>query len=184
MITAEELKSVIYEYQMTEITEADDDIGNDAIQSAVSEVRGYFIAANNRRETANLTKQQYRAWVMYDVDALFSATIETTTTTDEDSGETTTETTDYRNPFVCRLIKRVAVWNLVELSAPDVILDKVKERYEATIQTLEKIAGMGDYAQNRLIVYDAPMLVPTDDEEEELSAPMRMVSRQKFTHEF
>ena len=54
-ITIEEMKTVLYEYQMMQIAEDDELIINDGILSAVSEVRGYFEAANARRETAGLT---------------------------------------------------------------------------------------------------------------------------------
>ena len=41
-ITAEELKSVLYEYQITEITEDDEAITDEAIAAAEAEVRSYF----------------------------------------------------------------------------------------------------------------------------------------------
>jgi len=164
-LTIEELKSVLYEYQMVDIAEGDTTILEDAIDSAVSEVQSYILAANQRRETATLTQQQYAAWQVYDADAIFSA-----------EGEK-------RNQFLLRLTKRVAAWNVVELAAPDVLYDRVKERYEAAISTLEKIAGMGSYASSRLIVPGLPVVKPAESNEEQAEQPFRMVSRPKFNHE-
>ena len=123
-ITIEELRSVLYEYQMDAIAENDDSILEDAILSAETEVGSYLLAANARRESATLNKQQYANWKLYDVNAIFALT-----------------GTD-RNAFLVRLTKRVAAWNIVELSAPDVLYDRVKERYDASVKLLEKIAGM------------------------------------------
>ena len=59
-LTIEEMKSVLYEYQMNEIAEGDDDIIDDGIAAAISEVRAYFEASNQRRNTTNLSPQQYQ----------------------------------------------------------------------------------------------------------------------------
>lgn len=160
------MKSVLYDYQMTDIAEDDDDIITDGIMAAISEVRGYLTSANNRRETAELTKQQYRAWKLYDCDAIFNA-----------DG-------DKRNAFITRLVKRIAAYNICELSAPDVILDRVKERYDSAIETLRKIAGEGDFVNSRLIIYDATFIEEDDETVEALKNPLRMTSRPKFHHEF
>lgn len=62
-----EMKNVLYEYQMDEITENDPSIVEDGILAGIQEVRSYFEASNARRESANLTAQQYAAWKLYDV---------------------------------------------------------------------------------------------------------------------
>lgn len=165
-IETEEMKSVLYDYQMTQISEEDEDIIVDGIRAAISETRGYLIAANNRRETASLSKQQYRAWRLYDVDKIFART-----------GEE-------RNAFLCRIVKRIAAYNICELSTPDVILDRVKERYDDTILTLRKIAGEGEYVNSRLIIDDADFKEEDETTTEELTLPIRMVSRPKFHHDF
>ena len=164
-LTTEELKSVLYDYQMQDIAEGDTAILDDAIDAAVSEVQSYLLAANQRRQTAALSKQQYAAWQLYDVDAIFAA-----------QGST-------RNSFLLRLTKRVAAWNVVELAAPDVLYDRVKERYLAAVDTLKAIAGMGDYADSRLIIPGLPLITPSDDTQDQQAQPVRMTSRDKFRHE-
>ncbi|MBS1746750.1 MAG: DUF1320 family protein [Bacteroidetes bacterium] len=56
-LTKDELKTVAYSYQITEITEADDDIVLQAIETGIEEVKAYLTNA----------RQQY------DVDAVFAA---------------------------------------------------------------------------------------------------------------
>lgn len=162
-IEQEELKSMLYEYQIDQITEGDSLIVDEAILAATTEVRSYFAAANARRETAELAQQQYAAWKIYDLDAIFNAT-----------GED-------RNPFVIRLVQRIAVYNICELANVDVIAERLQERYDSTIKTLEKIAGNGVYANSRLVVDGLPIIEPEEIEPDR--KPFRMVSRQKFNHE-
>lgn len=157
-----EMKSVLYEYQMDEISENDDTIIEDGILSGIQEVRSYFEAANARRESAKLDAQQYAAWKLYDVDAIFNAT-----------GTS-------RDKFILRLCQRVAAYNICELSNIDINYDHVKERYENSLKTLEKIAGMGDFADSRLIIYNLPTIT---DETVTDKKPFRMSSRPKFNHE-
>lgn len=161
-ISSDELKVSLYEYRMNQIADNDIEVIEQAILAAISEVRGYFLAANQRRETANLSKQQYAAWKLYDVDAIFNA-----------RGTS-------RDPFVMRLVSRVATYNLCELSNVDTIFNHVKERYDNTIKTLEKIAGMGEYATSRIVLSNLPSL---PDSSTGNNAPFRMVSRPKFQHE-
>lgn len=163
-VSSAEMKNVLYQYRMNQIAESDNSIIEQAILAAISEVRGYFEAANARRETAGLTQQQYNAWKIYDVDAIFDAT-----------------GTD-RDPFVMRMVQRVAAYNICELSNVDIIYDHVKERYDNTILTLEKIAGMGDYATSRIVLSGLPS--PESAEQQTADTrPFRMVSRPKFNHE-
>lgn len=169
-ITIEEMKAVLYEYQMMQIAEDDELIINDGILSAVSEVRGYFEAANARRETAGLTQQQYAAWKLYDIDAIFNAT----------AGQ--------RNPFVMRLCKRIAAYNICELANVDIIYERLEKHYDNAITTLEKIAGMGQYADSRLVVSElpsppSPSPPPGTPGAAPQAQPFRMISRVKFKHE-
>ena len=163
-IEATEMKVVLYDYQLNEIAENDDDIIDEGIAAAITEVRAYFDAANARRESAGLTAQQYAAWKLYDVDAIF------------------VETGDSRNKFVVRLCQRIAAYNICELANVDVMYTKVKDRYDGTIKTLEKIAGIGEYADSRIILNDLPSPA-TDDDSSTANAPFRMISRIKFNHE-
>ncbi len=157
------MKVVLYDYQLEEIVESDDQIIDEGIAAAITEVRAYFDAANARRESADLSAQQYAAWKMYDVDAIFSAT------------------GNDRNRFVLRLCQRVAAYNICELANVDIIQTKVEERYKGTIRTLEKIAGIGEYAQSRIILNELPSL--PDSADDTATTPFRMISRTKFNHE-
>ena len=163
----EEMKSVLYQYQMSEIAEGDDEIILDGICAGVEEVRGYFEASNARRETASFSAQQYSSYKIYDVDAIFNV-----------EGE-------QRNAFVLRLCKRVAAWNICELSNVDVIYQHVKERYEQTIATLEKIAGMGEFAKSQMVISSlpSPEKSPEQEEQQANAKPFRAGSRPKFNHE-
>ncbi|MDR2964024.1 MAG: hypothetical protein LBU90_10400 [Bacteroidales bacterium] len=165
----DELKSVLYEYQMNEIAENDTEIILDGIAAGVEEVRGYFEASNNRRETLNLTAQQYAHYKLYDVNAIFNAR----------GAE--------RNAFVLRLCKRVAAWNVCELSNVDVVYQHVKERYEQSISTLEKIAGMGEYAKSHMVISSLPSpahpALENENNTQEDMKPFRSGSRPKFNHE-
>jgi hypothetical protein len=164
-LTVEEMKSVLYEYQMNEIAEDDADIIEDGIAAAISEVRAYFEASNQRRSMTNLSPQQYQQWKLYDVDAIFNAT---------GVG---------RNAFVMRLCKRVAAYNICELSNVDALYDHVKERYDNAIKTLEKIAGMGEYANTQLFISGLPSPISSEEDTPAAAQPFRTGSRPKFSHE-
>ncbi|MDR2361582.1 MAG: DUF1320 domain-containing protein [Prevotellaceae bacterium] len=102
-ITTDELKTALYSYQASEITEADDDILLMNIAAAEAEVRSYLAA-------------------LYDVNAIFAAT-----------------GTD-RNPLLMELTKNIAVWYIVRLSNVDLIYQHAKERYDAAIEWLNRVA--------------------------------------------
>ena len=166
-ISIAELKSVLYEYQVDQITESDTDIATEAIQAAELLVQGYLDSANKRRETAGLSKQQYRAWRLYDIPAMFD------------------KTGSERNSLLMRIIKRIAAYNIIELSCPDVLSERVQNMYDGTIELLEKIAGEGDYAKSRFVIPDADYVDEGGDigDTDPLATPFRMVSRRKFRHE-
>ena len=168
-LTIDEMRSVLYEYQMDEIAEQDDDILQDGIDSAVEEVRSYLAASNERRYMATLTPQQFQRWKEYDLDAVFNAT------------------GSDRNAFILRLCKRIAAYNICELANVDVLQQHVKERYDACIATLEKIAGMGEWANAQMFLsgLPSPMNNETGDNSNaaEEQKPFRAGSRTKFNHE-
>jgi hypothetical protein len=167
-ITIEEMKAVLYEYQMNDIVENDDDIVLSGIVAAIEEVRSYLAASNERRYQADLDKQQYTRWKVYDLDAIFNAA---------DSK---------RNAFILRLCQRIAAYNVCELSNVDVVYNHVKERYEGCIKTLEKIAGMGEYANAQLFISSLPSPASSGDEDNGNAnevKPFRAGSRPKFQHE-
>lgn len=109
----EELKSAIYQYQLQEITEADDDIVWMAISSATDEAKSY-LRPNNKREWSD-------GRLMYDVDAIFNAT-----------------GTD-RNALLLEMTKNIAVWYIIRLCNVDMIFENVKDRYDRAIDWLKKV---------------------------------------------
>jgi phage gp36-like protein len=158
----DEMKSVMYNYQMNEIVEFDNEVVQDGIDAAVLEVKSYLTAANARRASIQ-NKEEYERWKIYDIDAIFGAT----------GAE--------RNAFILRLCKRVAVWNICELANVDILDERIKERYDNTIRTLEKIAGIGEFKDSPVLSLDLPTVdVPPDQTEQKL---IHWGSRKKFRHE-
>lgn len=153
-ITIEEMKSVLYSYQMNEIAENDTDIIEEGILAGISEVKSYFTASNQ--------KQWSDGRPQYDVNAIFGAT------------------GSQRDPLVLRMCKTVAAWNICELANVDIIYDHVKERYENVIRTLEKIAGIGEYQNSPTLTPDLPTKSETEVSN---TKPFRYGSRKKFNHE-
>lgn len=153
-ITIEEMKSVLYSYQMNEIAENDTDIIEEGILAGISEVKSYFTASNQ--------KQWSDGRPQYDVNAIFGAT------------------GSQRDPLVLRMCKTVAAWNICELANVDIIYDHVKERYENVIRTLEKIAGIGEYQNSPTLT---PNLPTKPETEVSNTKPFRYGSRKKFNHE-
>jgi hypothetical protein len=157
-LTIEEMKDVLYGYQVDEIAEGDEQIIMNGILAGVSEVRAYFTASSQKQWNDGRPK--------YDAKKIFG-------TTGSD-----------RDPFVLRMCKTVAAWNTCELSSADVIYDHVKERYDNVIKTLEKIAGMGDYKGSPTLTPDLPTVESDPDDDSGSSRkPFRYGSRPKFRHE-
>lgn len=172
-ITQQELSNLLYTYQIDTIAgsgggEPDGTAQariDDAIAAAEAEARSYLEAANARRETAQLSKQQYDSWKIYDTDAVFAAR------------------GTQRNPFLVRIITRIAAYNFAEIAQVDIIGERMQQQYESAIRTLEKIAGIGEYAQARIIISGLPS--PAAGETGSPAAqPFRIVSNPKFTHSF
>lgn len=109
----EELKSVMYQYQIQEITEADDDIVYMAISSATDEAKSY-LRPNNKREWGD-------GRLMYDVDTIFNAT------------------GTNRNALLLEMTKNIAVWYIIRLCNVDMIFENVKDRYDRAIDWLKKV---------------------------------------------
>ena len=102
-LNIDELKSVIYDYQLSEIVEDDITIAEMAIQAAIEEVKSYLCSR-------------------YDTDKTFAA----------EGSE--------RNPLILEFTKDVTLWQIIRLSNPDIIRDRVKDRYDRAIDWLDKVA--------------------------------------------
>lgn len=129
----EELKSVIYAYQIEQITEADDDIVYMAISAAEDEVKSY-LRPNNKREWLD-------GRLRYDVDKVFAAT-----------GMD-------RNALLLEYTKNIAVWYICRLCNVDMIYEQLKDRYDRAIDWLKKV-NKGDITLNLPTIQEP---TPPDD---------------------
>jgi phage gp36-like protein len=114
-VEVEELKSAIYQYQVIQITEDDEDITLMAIAAAEEELRGYLEANNQVRF------QDGRP--LLDLDEIMSAT-----------GAD-------RNALLLTHCKTLAVWHLIQLCNADIIYEQVKERYDRAVSWLRELAS-------------------------------------------
>lgn len=113
-ISVQELYTSIYEYQLQQIVEQNNDIALTAIATAEQEVRSYL--------TSNNLKQWQDGRPRYDVDLIFLA-----------QGEN-------RNALIMQHVKTVAVWYVCQLSNPDIIYEHIKERYDRAIDYLNRVS--------------------------------------------
>lgn len=151
----DEMRSVMYNYQMNEITENDDTITVMAIKSAVSEMKSYLNPSNQ--------KQWQDGRPLYDVNKIFGAT------------------GNDRDPLILELCKDIACYRVCRLANVDIIHEHVKERYDRAIDWLEKVAGLKGAPT---LTPDLPTIAPDDEGEAGTSKkPFRYGSRQKFRHE-
>jgi phage gp36-like protein len=112
-ITPDELKTVAYSYQVSEITEADNDIVLAAIAAGTKEVQGY-LRPNNKKEYID-------GRYVYDVAAVFGAT------------------GTNRDDLILQYTKIVSLWHLLILCNADIIYEHVKERYDRVVDYLKKV---------------------------------------------
>jgi phage gp36-like protein len=113
-ITVSELYTSIYDYQLQQIVEQNNDIALTAIATAEQEVRSYL--------TSNNLKQWQDGRPRYDVDLIF-AMVGTA-----------------RNALIVQHVKTVAVWYVCQLSNPDIIYEHIKERYDRAIDYLNRVS--------------------------------------------
>jgi len=112
-LTKEELKTVAYSYQISEITETDDDIVLQAIETGTKEIQGY-LRRNNKKEYDD-------GRIVYDVTAVFAAT-----------GAA-------RDSLILQYTKIISLWHLLILCNVDIVYEHVKERYDRAIDYLKKV---------------------------------------------
>lgn len=112
-ITIEELKTVIQEYQMYDITDNDDSILATCIATAIEEVKSYL--------TPSYKKEWNDGRVRYDVEAIFL------------------QTGNNRNVLIVEHTKNVAMWYLIRRNNAEIIYQHVKDRYDSTIKLLRQL---------------------------------------------
>ena len=127
-LNKQDLGSVIYGYQIEQITESNDDLVENAIGAAISEVKSY-LTGNNQREWID-------GRLIYDVEAIFN------------------KTGANRDPLILAHTKTIAKWWLVELCNADVIYEHSKERYDRSVGWLKKLAK-GEVTLTTLPVLDS-----------------------------
>lgn len=152
-LTKEELGNVIYGYQISQITENDDSIVLDAINSATEEIRSY-LTGNNKKEWLDGRLQ-------YDVDAILNA-----------------QGAD-RNPLILAHTKTIAKWFIVELCNADIIYEHAKERYDRSVNWLKMLAK-GEVTLSSL---PSKKSEPTTGNTSTQKEPFAYGSRKKFNHE-
>lgn len=114
-IKKEDLGNVIYDYQLDQITDGNDDIVLQGIAAAIEEAKSYLTCNPNSR-----------AWldgrILYDVEAIFIAT-------ELD-----------RNSLILQHCCTLAKWHIAQLCNADFIYEKAKDRYDRAIDWFTKIA--------------------------------------------
>ena len=130
-----DLENSIYNYQVEQITEGNEQIVLEALATAEEEVRSY-ISLNNKR-------QKYDGRLIYDVDKILSAT------------------GTARNPMIKNTMISIAKWHIVDLCNANVIYEQAKERYDRAITWLNKLSK-GEITLSTLPVIE-PTTNETDD---------------------
>lgn len=113
-LTETDLGTTIYNYQVEEITDGNNDIVIEALAAAEEEIRSY-LSGNNKKEWSDGRPK-------YDVGLILSAT------------------GDARNKLLVRHGSTISKWYLVELCSFDVIYETAKDRYDRAITWLNKLA--------------------------------------------
>lgn len=131
-----DLGSTIYDYQLYEIIEGDDDIKLQSLQAAEDEIRSY-LSPNNKKEWSDGRPK-------YDVNAILSA-----------------EGTS-RNALLVRQAVTIAKWYIVDLCNADIVYEHAKDRYDRAISWLNKLAK-GDINLSNLPILPETPSENTDD---------------------
>lgn len=110
-----DLGSVLYEYQIDQITDGNDDLVAQACNAAIEEAKSYL--------TPNTEDKKWLdGRILYDVEAIFSK-----------------EGND-RHSLVVQHCCTLAKWYVAELCSADFIYEKAKERYDRAIDWFTKVA--------------------------------------------
>ncbi|KGO89746.1 phage protein Gp36 family protein [Flavobacterium suncheonense] len=110
-----DLGAVIYDYQIEQITEGNDDIVLQGLAAAEEEAKSYLTPNPNQRDYLD-------GRLLYDVETIFNAT-----------------GLD-RNALILQHCITIAKWHIVQLCNADIIYEQAKERYDRAIDWFTKIA--------------------------------------------
>jgi hypothetical protein len=88
-----------------------------------------------------------------------------------------------RNGLILEMCKSIALYYVCRLANVDIIQERVKERYDRAIDFLEKVAGVGKYANSPAIAPDLPVLTPEQIATQTTQQAFRYGSRVKFNHD-
>ncbi|MCC2590351.1 phage protein Gp36 family protein [Chryseobacterium sp. MFBS3-17] len=110
-LTETDLGTTIYNYQIDQITEGDEDITMQAMAAAEEELRSYLTAP-----------EWSDGRPRYDVDAILSAVDEA------------------RNQLLVRMAATIAKFYIIELCNADIIYEVAKERYDRAVKWLKEFA--------------------------------------------
>jgi hypothetical protein len=114
-LAKEDLGSVIYAYQIDQITEGNDDLVAQALAAAEEEAKSYLTPNTNKLETLD-------GRILYDTAAIFS-------TTGLD-----------RNSLILQHCLTLAKFHIATLCNADFIYEQAKERYDRAIDWFTKLA--------------------------------------------
>lgn len=109
-----EMKSAVYAYQLSQISEGDDTIILIGIETAIEEVRSYLTANNQHRFRDGR--------LLYDTEQIFN------------------DTGSNRNPLLLAVCKTIAEWWITQLCNADIIYQQLKERYDRATAWLKQLA--------------------------------------------
>lgn len=114
-IEKQDLGNVIYDYQLDQITDGDDNIVSQGIAAAIEEAKSYL--------TPNINDKKWMdGRILYDVEAIFTATALD------------------RNSLILQHCCTLAKWHIAQLCNADFIYEKAKDRYDRAIDWFTKIA--------------------------------------------
>lgn len=153
----EDLKNNIYTYQVDQITEGDDTIVLQALDTAEQEAKSY-LTLNNKKESDD-------GRLKYDVDKIFSA-----------KGKD-------RNPLIVSVTLTIAKWWIVDLCNVDIIYEQAKERYDRAVAWLKDIAKGNANLNTLPLIKDENQSIAPPGEELKDTWPWIYGSRKKFNHE-
>ena len=132
-----DMGSTIYDYQVEQIADGNDEAMPDAINAAIEEVKSYL--------TQNDRKEYNDGRPHYDVDKIFS--------------KTGTE----RNALLLQKTKTIAKFHFIDLCNADILYDRAQKNYDRAVAFLVKL-GKGDVTISGLDLIDDSTEVPGEDE--------------------